>query len=72
MNQVVAPPPVKLPDIAIPDLYDDDPLIPTEEDEELFDWDEVLKGIQSDLDDEEPQEVGAGSGTRTRTGNTPS
>ena len=72
VNQVVASPPVRLPDIAIPDLYDDDPSISTDDDEGLFDWDEVLKGIQSDTDDEEPQEAGAGSGIRTRTGNVPS
>lgn len=71
MNQIVAPPEIKFPDIIIPDDYDDDPVFPLEEDEESFDWDEVIRGI--DLEpDEELQEAGAESGTRTRTGNIPS
>lgn len=71
MNQVVASPPVRVPDIALPDLHDDNPSFPDDDDEGLFDWDEVLRGIQSDSDEEDgistAQETGAGSGTRTHT-----
>ena len=74
MNQVVATPPVRLPDIALPDLDGDDPSSPNiaiDSEDGLFDWDEIMRGIDLDPDDAgnipATQEAGAGSGSRTHT-----